>query len=111
MLKGHRVVVRRLLGNTALAFHVALSVVILHCFFEIARFGRLLIDCFHRAVGDLVRSLRADRLARRFNDALGRLVRWDRAFLESFALADKSAPKAFDESKTIMRTLPGQRQE
>src|SRR5262245_5684549 len=104
MLKGHRIRIRRFHGEASLTLYVSLSVIVLHRFFQIVRFGHFLIDCLHSAIRRLIGSLGANRLAGRFHNALRGLVRRDRLFLESFTSAHNIAPKVFDGPKLIIRT-------
>src|SRR5262245_52941019 len=87
VLQRHRVTVRRLFRNAALALDVGLSVIIFYRLLEFTRFRRTLIDTLHPAIRDLVRSLGADGLARCLDYALCGFV-WSNLFLlESFTFA------------------------
>src|SRR5262249_22545460 len=102
MLKWHGIRVRRLDGDAALAFYIRSSVIVLHRLFEFAGLGRIFIDRPHRPVRGLVRRFCADGLAGGLHDALRRLMRKNRLFLQTLTFAHRNrSSKVSTSRKTI----------
>src|SRR2546425_3435499 len=97
MLQGHWIMIGRLFRNSALPFHVGLSVIIFYGLLEFARFRGPFIDAPHSPVRQLIRSLGAHGLAGCLDHPLRSLMRRHRPLFESFVFAThKNTSKAFD---------------